>query len=97
MPEPVLITEPDSPPPPAQAAPVASGTALPGPGASTAQPPITPPKPLTVPNSRKGYKLTLWVSATTGDCGPLVHISRRAALPACFSPAPLRMQGVAHV
>ena len=42
MPEPVLVTEPDSPPPPAQAAPVASGTALPGPGASSAQPPITP-------------------------------------------------------
>ncbi|MDX6392744.1 MAG: hypothetical protein QOJ73_3807, partial [Streptosporangiaceae bacterium] len=59
MPEPVLVTEPDSPPLPAQAPPVASGTALPGPGASTAHPPITPPKPATVPNARKGYKLTL--------------------------------------
>src|ERR1700694_1946349 len=68
MPEPVLLTEPDSPPLLAQAPRIASGTALPGPGASTAQPPITPPKPATVPNARKGYKLTLWVSATT-DAG----------------------------
>jgi hypothetical protein len=50
MPEPVLVTEPDSPPLTAQAPPVGSGTPPPAPGASTAQPPITPPKPATVPN-----------------------------------------------
>ena len=88
MPEPVLVTEPDSPPPPAQAAPVASGTDLPGPGASTAQPPFTPPKPATVPNARKGYKLTLWVSATTdagvSDVNGLLQLDGADSVPFCM-------------
>ena len=87
MPEPVLVTEPDSPPPPAQAVPVASGTGLPGPGASTAHPPITPPKPATVPNARKGYKLTLWVSATTdagvSDVNGLLQLDGADPVPFC--------------
>jgi hypothetical protein len=88
MPEPVLVTEPDSPPPPAQAVPVASGTGLPGPGAGTAHPPITPPKPLTVPNARKGYKLTLWVSATTdagvSDVNGLLQLDGADPVPFCM-------------
>ena len=88
MPEPVLVTEPDSLPPPAQAAPVASGTALPGPGASTAQPPGTSPKPATVPNARKGYKLTLWVSATTdagvSDVNGLLQLDGADPVPFCM-------------
>ena len=88
MPEPVLVTEPDSPPPPAQAVPVASGTGLPGPGASSAQPPTTPPKPLTVPNARKGYKLTLWVSATTdagvSDVNGLLQLDGADPVPFCM-------------
>ena len=88
MPEPVLVTEPDSPPPPAQAPRIASGTALPGPGASTAQPPITPPKPATVPNARKGYKLTLWVSATTdagvSDVNGLLQLDGADPVPFCM-------------
>ena len=87
MPEPVLVTEPDSPPLLAQAPRIASGTALPGPGASTAQPPITPPKPATVPNARKGYKLTLWVSATTdagvSDVNGLLQLDGADPVPFC--------------
>jgi len=88
MPELVLVTEPDPPPLPAQAPPVASGTALPGPGASPAHPPITPPKPAPVPNARKGYKLTLWVSATTdagvSDVNGLLQLDGADPVPFCL-------------
>jgi hypothetical protein len=88
MPEPVLVTEPDSSPLLAQAPRIASGTALPGPGASTAQLPITPPKPATVPNARKGYKLTLWVSATTdagvSDVNGLLQLDGADPVPFCM-------------
>src|SRR6266852_2543975 len=87
MPEPILVTEPASPPLLAQAPRIASGTAQPGPGASTAQPPITPPKPTTVPNARKGYKLTLWVSATTdagvSDVNGLLQLDGADPVPFC--------------
>jgi hypothetical protein len=87
MPERVLVTEPDSPPLPAQAAPGASGTAPPGRGASIAQPPATPPRPATVPNARKGYKLTLWVAATTDtgvcDVNGLLQLDGADPVPFC--------------
>jgi len=55
-PEPVLVTEPDSPPS------SRSGPACRRP--RTAQTANHAAKPATIPNARKGYKLTLWVSAT---------------------------------
>jgi hypothetical protein len=59
--DPVLIPEPD--PPPAST----TGASRPGEPTTTAQKQVIPSRPAAIPNSRKGYKLTLWVSATSED------------------------------
>jgi hypothetical protein len=81
------MIEPSSPPAPAQAAPGASGTAPPGPRLPTARPPASAPRPVSLPNARKGYKLTLWVSATTetgqADVHGLLQLDGADPIPFC--------------
>jgi hypothetical protein len=59
--DPVLIPEPS--PTPA----TTTGASRPGESTTTVQRQATPSRPASIPNSRKGYKLTLWVSATSED------------------------------
>jgi hypothetical protein len=59
--DPVLIPDPD--PPPA----TTTGASRPGESTPTAQRQVTPSRPASIPNSRKGYKLTLWVSTSSED------------------------------
>ena len=59
--DPVLIPEPDHPPP------TTTTASPPDQAATTAQRPAAASRPGSIPNSRKGYKLTLWVSATSED------------------------------
>ena len=83
MAEPILVSEALTHP----SAPPASGTAPPpAQGVTTAQPP-TSHKPTTIPNARKGYKLTLWVTATDdaglADVNGLIQLDGADPIPFC--------------
>ena len=87
MAEPILVSEPQPASQTNPAAPPASGMAPPpAQGVTTAQTP-TPPKPTSIPNARKGYKLTLWVTASddTGiaDVNGLVQLDGADPIPFC--------------
>ena len=84
MAETVLVPEPSPAAPPAQTVPGAGATAPPGPRPTPAQ---QPGKPMGVPNARKGYKLTLWVSATSeaglADVHGLLQLDGADPIPFC--------------
>jgi hypothetical protein len=85
--EPILVSEPQPASHRNPAAPPAGGTAPPpAQGVTTAQTP-TPPKPTSIPNARKGYKLTVWVTASddTGlaDVNGLVQLDGADPIPFC--------------
>jgi len=82
--EPILVSEALTNP----SAPPASGTAPPpAQGLTTAQPPTSSHKPTTIPNARKGYKLTLWVTATDdaglADVNGLIQLDGADPIPFC--------------
>jgi hypothetical protein len=85
--EPILVSEPQPASQTNPAAPPVGETAPPpAQGVTAAQPP-TSHKPTTIPNARKGYKLTLWVTASdeTGlaDVNGLVQLDGADPIPFC--------------
>jgi hypothetical protein len=86
LPEPGPSSAPAGAAPPTPAATAPSPPALARPAAAGgAQPSAN--KPATVPNARKGYKLTLWVTATTeaglADVTGLVQLDGADPIPFC--------------
>ncbi len=81
MPEPGPSSAPAGAAPPTRAAPAPARPASAGGAQSAAN------KPATVPNARKGYKLTLWVTATTeaglADVNGLVQLDGADPIPFC--------------
>lgn len=74
-------------PPREQSAGAPSPPAPPGPTATATQVAPTAGKSLTIPNARRGYKLTLWVSATSdageADVHGLVQLDGADPIPFC--------------
>src|SRR5918912_1306573 len=85
--EPLLITEATAPSQSTEAPSRPTGTAPPRPHPKTAQAPGLAPRPAAVPNARKGYKLTLWVSAMTeaglADVHGLLQLDGADPIPFC--------------
>ncbi len=87
MAEPILVSEPKPSSQTNPAAAPASGTAPPPAQEVTTAQPTTSHKPTSIPNARKGYKLTLWVTASddTGlaDVNGLVQLDGADPVPFC--------------